>query len=120
MNNTSRWLFMVLMSVVIVSCEDEKIEDLNDVIQLKSSETFFYDFNISGDEEGATIIEQAAHFEISELQRDESTNWSVIYRYKPEEDYLGKDTVAIETCTGGTGLSCTDLDTIVFVFTITE
>jgi len=113
-------LFIFLISTVIISCEDEKIEELNDAIQLKSSETFYYDFNISGDEEGATIIEQASHFEISELQRDESTNWSVVYRYKPEDTYLGKDTVSIETCTGGVGLSCTDLDTFIFVFNITE
>ncbi len=44
-----------------------------------------------GSREGCKILKQAEHFKISEL--DENTN----YTYEPEEDFLGSDTIEIET-----------------------
>jgi hypothetical protein len=89
-------------------------------IQLQNTETYDYDLCISGDEEGAAIIVQAQHYEVSELIRNSSTNWSIVYRYKPEENYTGNDHVEIETCTGGQGVTCTNIDTIRINFTVTE
>lgn len=54
------------------------------MITIKNTKEYVHDFNISGDEEGATIKVQATHFKLSEIIRNESTNWSVVYHYQPE------------------------------------
>ncbi len=110
---------MVLFAVVI-SCEDEIIEPSgHSEITIHKGKTYQYNLNISGDEEGARIIEQAKHFELSELKRDASTEWSVIYFYKPESGYAGADSVWIETNTGSDGASAGVLDTLKIVFRVT-
>ena len=90
------------------------------MITLRSGEMFTYDLNISGDEEGAVIKLQAKHFELSDLIRDSSTNWSVVYRYAPENGYTGKDYVEIETCTGGEGISCSEIGIVSINFNIIQ
>ncbi len=52
---------------------------------------------IEGDEDGAFIISQAQNFEISEIIRNASTNWMAIYRYKPQLNFTGVDSIKIET-----------------------
>jgi len=88
-------------------------------ITMKSSDAYRHDFNISGDEEGAVIIQQAKHALKSEIVRDETTNWNVVYIYQPDENFNGADSVQIETCTGGDGSinSCTT-DTVKFNFLV--
>ncbi|MCF8338554.1 MAG: hypothetical protein K9I74_11305 [Bacteroidales bacterium] len=75
---------------------------------------------ISGDEEGASIQTQAQHFQTSTIVRDSSTNWSAVYYYKPDSGYVGEDYVAIETCTGGNGVNCSNIDVISINFNITN
>ena len=75
---------------------------------------------ISGDEEGATVKTQAQHFQKSELIKDSSTNWSVVYRYKPLSNYTGMDFVEIETCTGGESTGCSNVEIVRINFTITN
>lgn len=120
MKKLFHWILVLSLGFLFFSCEDENIRELEDKINLKNSESFHYDLHISGDEEGATIIEQANHFEISELNRDETTNWSIVYTYKPEQGFSGSDSVTIETCTGGEGVTCTNLDTLKFIFNVTQ
>ena len=64
-------------------------------ISLKKTESYNRTF-VLGDEEGASILYQARHFEKSELVRNESTNMNVVYRYKPAMDFTGNDYVVLE------------------------
>ena len=119
---TLRIISLFLLSIAIIQCTKEKILEERSTsleITLKNSEVYQYDFNISGDEEGAEIIMQAKHAAKSEIIRDVSTNWSVVYLYQPEMNFTGNDTVQIETCTGGDGTmnSCTS-DTVQFLFRV--
>ena len=116
-------LFIILFSLIFAwGCEKEEIILTNDpiVITLESGEEYTYDFKISGDEEGATIISQAKHAEISEIIRNESTNWSVVYRYIPQSGFIGTDSVKIETFTGSDGCACGTTNQVSFHFTVTN
>jgi len=106
----------------LMSCDEEEMAGITRDIEvtITNVETYEYDLMISGDEEGAVIVTQAQHFQKSELVRDMSTNWSVVYRYMPMEDFTGTDFVDIETCTGGTGTGCSDIDIFRISFAITN
>ena len=113
---------LFLLSIVFVQCTKEDSPGIKNSpleIPLKNSGTYQYDFHISGDEEGAVIIQQAQHAVKSEIIRNETTNWSVVYVYQPEDDFTGIDSVKIETCTGGDGSinSCVT-DTVQLIFHI--
>ena len=105
MKNRVAAIVLILLSFVLWNCEKETLpsEKSGQTITLKNSNEYRLDLKISGDEEGATITEQAKHFSKSELLRNESTNWSVVYVYQPESNFTGIDSVEIETCTGGDG-----------------
>ena len=122
MKTTAKFFLLIISAIVIWSCDSETIPNDNNSneISLKSSEEYRYDFNITGDEEGVTIKIEATHYEISEIIRDQTTNWSVVYHYKPEQGFTGKDSVTIETCTGGTGVNCTEIHQVKLYFNITE
>ncbi len=114
--------FALFLLLAIWHCDKTENTDLyrGEIIQLKNSEEYIHDFKISGDEEGAVIKVQAKHFLISEISRNENTNWSVVYTYQPESDYIGTDSVEIETCTGGDGLSCSNLESFTFIFEVSN
>ena len=111
-------LFVIL--VFMGACtKDEVSKEIDpEVFTVKNTEDFSFDFEISGDEEGATIIVQAEHAEISEIKRDESTNWSVVYHYKPIENFVGTDSVRIELCTSGDGTTCGETTQITFFINV--
>lgn len=113
MNN--RLLISITVLLILWGC-DEVLEEKP--ISLRPGELYTYDLNISGDEEGAIIKQQAVHFELSELVRDSSTNWSVVYRYIPKNGYRGTDYIEIETCTGGEGIKCSDIGIVSISFNI--
>jgi len=103
---TLRFIFLFLLFTAFVQCTKEETPETENTpleIILTNSDVYQYDFNISGDEEGAEIIQQAKHAAKSEIIRDATTNWSVVYFYQPEENFSGVDSVQIETCTGGDG-----------------
>ncbi len=52
-----------------------------------------------GDEEGAWLIQQAKHFKFSDFIE------SGVYKYQPDDRYLGIDSVLISTNTGSDGTS---------------
>ena len=111
-----------LVTFLYFSCSEDDTKVKNDelTVTISNAELYEYDFKISGDEEGATILTQAKHFQVSEIIRDVSTNWSVVYQYKPQAGFTGEDYVEIQTCTGGQGSGCTDLHTIRINFTVSE
>ncbi len=116
-------IFLAAIILLICwNCETDEIQISNSPseITLKNNAEYNHDFNISGDEEGVTIIKQAKHYSVSELIRNQNTNWSVVYHYKPESGYVGKDSVTFETCTGGDGTTCGKTEIVKFVFQITD
>ncbi len=67
-----------------------------------------------GAREGCKILKQAEHFKISEL--DENAN----YTYEPEEDFLGSDTIEVETETSSEDGLTGHITVYKIEFTITE
>jgi hypothetical protein len=92
----------------------------NGMISLDGGKEFSFNLNVSGDEEGARIIQQAKHYLRSEIVRDSSTEWRAVYFYVPAMDYSGVDYVEIETCNGGKGILCDEISIIEFEFNVHE
>jgi hypothetical protein len=111
--------FVVLMT----SCNKDEFPIDKDTIQvtIKNSDTYTYSTGIGGDEEGAKIIRQAENFEISELRRNQTTNWVVFYDYKPKSNFTGKDYIEIETYEGSNSASPpTKINTVKILITVTK
>lgn len=66
-------------------------------ITISNTKTYTYNLGVAGFVffDGAKIGQQTEHFEISEVNRNET----MIYTYKPEAGYLGKDFVRLEVIT---------------------
>ena len=122
MKTVLKLILLLEITLLLMSCDkDDSMYLVNKIdVTIENSEDYNYDFNISGDEEGAVIIIQAKHFQVSELIRNSSTNWNVVYQYKPEANYVGADYVEIETCNGGQGVNCTNTEIVRINFTITD
>ena len=114
--------FLAICILSLTNCNKEETENLVSEMEvtINNFDDFELDLMISGDEEGATIKTQAQHFQKSELIRDSSTNWNVVYSYKPLSNYTGMDFVEIETCTGGESIGCTNLEIVRINFVITN
>jgi len=114
--------FIAICILSLTNCNKEETENLVSEIDvtINNSDDYEIDLMISGDEEGATIKTQAQHFQKSELIRDSSTNWSVVYQYEPLPNYTGMDFVEIETCTGGESTGCSNFDIVRINFNITN
>lgn len=114
--------FITICILSLTNCNKEETENLVSEIEvtINNSDDYELDLMISGDEEGATIKTQAQYFQKSELIRDSSTNWSIVYRYTPLSNYTGIDFVEIETCTGGKSTGCSNVDIVRINFTITN
>jgi maltose-binding protein MalE len=112
-------LFIVLI-VIFESCNKDENTSLAEIINvtIANTENYKYDLFISGDEESAIIKTQAKNFEKSELIRDSITNWSIVYEYKALSNFKGTDFVEIETCTGGQGIACSNIEIVRINFTI--
>lgn len=122
MKTIVRSIFLIIIISFVWTCEkdlERQTIKTMDVL-LKNTEEYSYDFNISGDEEGASITTQSTHYQTSKLKRDSYTNWSVVYLYKPESGYIGTDYVEIEFCTGGEGTNCEHIEIVQLHFIITE
>ena len=89
--------------VLLASCDDgAAVQTVN--VSLKNSEVYQYPA-AGGDEEGARISSQAAHYAISEIRRDAQTGWVSTYVYQPQAAFVGVDYVEIEILTGSDGAS---------------
>ncbi|WP_017733930.1 hypothetical protein [Nafulsella turpanensis] len=114
--------YVVMFLFLLWGCEKDDVSTSKEVVEvtLTNTEEYIHDFKICGDEEGATIVTQPQYSEVSEIVRNANTDWCIVYRYKPESDFAGKDFVVIETCSGGIGTVCTDIQTVRIDFTVTN
>ena len=100
--------FILCLLVLTLSCDnttDSNIEESTIAVSLKNSDTYEYRTGIGGDEEGASIILQAEHFEISDIVRNAETKWEAVYIYRPKPLFIGTDYVEIQLSTGSDGAS---------------
>jgi hypothetical protein len=117
-------LFIITLSIVLITgCKNDEFTVDKDIIQvtIKNSDTYTYNTGIGGDEEGAKIIKQSKNHQKSELRRDETTNWLVIYDYQPKANFTGQDYIEIETYEGSDGASpATNIKTVKILVTVTK
>ena len=72
-----------------------------------------------GDEDGMGITVDAINAEISEIVRNQDTEWRPVYRYKPEAGFKGVDAVTLEIRRGSDGASPpTDITTVNLSFVV--
>ncbi len=94
-----------LFAFSCITSTDSPIPDDEIPITLENTESYNYNTGITGDEDGASIIVQAKHYEISDIVRNVETNWEVVYKYKPKSGFIGTDFVELELSTGSDGAS---------------
>ena len=126
-NKMKKIILMVIPALICVmlltNCDSDKEQTTEEIKineTIKNTDTYYYETSAGGDEEGATIKVQAAHYEKSELIRDESTNFVVRYHYKPIVDFVGKDYVVIVVHKNKTGVGPIEKQTVKINFTITK
>ncbi len=97
-------ILLLLICFSLISCDnifrdDDDIypetESIHIDITINNSETYEYDLGEFGINEGAEIDFRGDHFDISELNRNNTGR--IIYTYKPQSNYVGDDFVAITT-----------------------
>jgi len=118
MSATSR--VTCLVAAILVGVQGCKGSDSSEtvIVYLKNTETFQYR-TVGGDEEGATISVQAAHYSISEIRRDASTDWYAVYVYQSAAGFVGEDHAEVEVMTGSDGASApTNIKKMIFRFSI--
>ena len=112
--------FTCLLAAILVGVQGCKGSDSSEtvIVYLKNTETFQYR-TVGGDEEGATISVQAAHYSISEIRRDASTDWYAVYVYQSAAGFVGEDHAEVEVMTGSDGASApTNIKKMIFRFSI--
>jgi hypothetical protein len=105
-----KYCFILLSSLLLFtfSCStstDSPIPDDAIPVNLKNTESYNHNTGITGDEDGASIIVQAKHYEISDIIRNGETNWEAVYKYKPKSGFIGTDYIELELSTGSDGVS---------------
>lgn len=110
--------FLILvLTLSIASCSSDDVEVVTENVSISNSETYTYDLGDFGDEDGARIAKQAEHYQISEINRNET----IVYTYKPANGYSGSDKVTIEIITGSVDGSAVNVIRIVEIkFTVTD
>ena len=119
----SKLTFLIFLVLAMTSCEKEEYSIKKDTIQvtIKNTDTYSYSTGKGGEEEGAQIKRQANNFEISEIRRDQSTNFVAVYYYKPKPNFTGKDYIEIETYQGSDGASpSTYINTVKILINVTK
>lgn len=101
----------------VQGCKDsDSVETV--IVYLKNTEIFQYR-TVGGDEEGARVSAQAAHFSISEIRRDASTDWYAVYVYQSAAGFVGEDHAEVEVLTGSDGATApTNIKKMVFRFSV--
>ena len=117
-------VFLCLLLAMNTSCKksstgDDKPDNAIQV-SLKANETYQYNLGSFGDEEGASIAQQATHFKTSSVTRDQG--FSIIHlNYTPADNYTGTDELIVLTAKGSNGTSENpDKKLVKFRFTITK
>lgn len=111
-------IMITLLLALALSCskKDEITKEKAEIVTISKSDTLEYGLGSFGDEEGASIQQQASHFQISELEREVNTG-EIIYRYKADSAYIGTDYVELKSARGSDGASLND-DIIITKLTI--
>lgn len=89
------------LAVLLSACDKENTSKQEVNKTISKNDTLKYDLGGFGDEEGASIQQQAAHFETSELARASH----VTYYYKAEAGFTGQDYVELRSARGSDGAS---------------
>lgn len=116
MKNYSVVAITIVLLVMLSGCQHTTDPNITEEIHnasISSGELWEYQTGISGDEEGATIVQQPQNYEISAIVRDSTTNWEAVYQYKPEPDFTGTDYVELKLSTGSDGASPNNSSTLV-------
>lgn len=117
---TSRSIALSLFAALaLVGCDPADDTEVISAV-LSGAETYELDL-VSGDEEGARVVEQAQHFAVSEIRRDASTSWTARYVYVPAVGFIGNDRVDLEVLTGSDGVSAPTRRRLISIrFTVRE
>ena len=97
MNAVMRTLLLAAL-VLVIACEDQEDQaDQSSTVdaEIKNTEIYEYHTGMGGDEQGASITQQARHYSISEIVRDASTNYEPVYRYKSAPGFVGTEEVKL-------------------------
>ena len=101
-------IFLILISVICFSCtrddDGTPTPKIEENVFISKSENYNYQIGFLGDEDGVEITQQAQHFEISRVVRNNNTG-EVIYNYKPQSDFIGSDSVELSVTTYAVGLN---------------
>ena len=115
-----------VFSLQFQNCRDQGTDPVTVVVSessdvaLRSVDTFRFP-TVGGDEEGARIIVQAEHYNVSEIRRNAETSWIAVYVYQPKAGYTGPDYAVIEIQSGSNGASPpTNIRTVAFRFVISN
>ena len=76
-------------------------------VTIKANEHYNYDLGTFGDEEGASINQQAIHYDVSFIERGLNTA-KATYKYTPRLGYVGTDKVELKSERGSDGASPND------------
>ncbi len=98
---SSSFALAVFAALAFAGCSTSTETEVISAV-LSGAETYELDL-ASGDEDGARVVEQAQHFEVSEIRRDESTLWVARYVYEPAAGFVGNDRVELEVLSGSDG-----------------
>ena len=118
-------VFIILTIIgFLCSCSNDddniKTKEIEINVIINNSNTYEYYFGGFGDEEGAEIQIQAAHFEISELV-EYSNDRQVVYKYRATSGYIGNDYVEIIAERGSDGSSpSTEIRILKITFNVIE
>ena len=118
---TTRLILTLAVSLYFLSsgCKDQGTTEVT-TISLKNTQIYQYP-TVGGDEEAATIVSQAKHYTISEIRRNQQTNWIAVYFYQPSPGFVGSDYVELEIQAGSDGASQpTKIKRIAFNFQISN
>jgi hypothetical protein len=119
------FVLLTLLFALLVSTQGCKKDDSNNSVEtisvsIQTNQIYQYDLGTFGIEEGTSIIQQAAHFQVSKTERQTDTG-NILYTYTPQLDYEGTDQVVINAMRGSDGASAsTNIKTYIFHFTITK
>jgi hypothetical protein len=101
----SHFTIIFCLFFLIQSCKKDTTSAQNSQtinVTIKTNGTYQYDLGAFGDEEGASINQQALHYDTSVIGRNLTT---ATYKYKPSLGFIGTDEVELKSERGSDGAS---------------
>ena len=117
---TTTLILIIMMLIISMGCKKEtstqKTSEKIISVSLNKSDTLYKNsFGYFGDEEGISIIKQAKHSAISKIINQPFEER--IFQYQPLNNFVGLDSVIIETNKGSDGASkSTLINKTIFIF----